>query len=249
MKHTQYFIATIALFFLILSCSSDDANNNNDETGLDPSLYYEELNISYGSDSDQVFDLYLPANRTSNTKVMVLVHGGSWIGGDKTDMNDIKDIVRQELPTVAIANLNYRLADETNLPIPMQTDDISSVISALKSNQANYTISDDYGFIGVSAGGHLSLLWSYLNDTQNDVKMVCSIVGPTNLTDPEYENNPFYDAIIQIFGDNINDDYLQSVSPFHSVTSSSPPTILFYGGRYGFTIRNTWSSTRIHTLP
>ncbi|NQX85978.1 MAG: alpha/beta hydrolase [Flavobacteriaceae bacterium] len=215
--------------FVFLSCTSDDNNSdNNNELTLD---YQELLNISYGNDSRQVFDLYLPENRTLTTKVMILVHGGSWVSGDKNDMNDIKDAMRAEYPNIAIVNVNYRLAGSGISPYPMQLNDITAVIEHLETHQNNYTISNDYGFVGVSAGGHLSLLWSYAFDTNNAVEMVCSIVGPTNFTDPNYLNNPLATAALSNFGIAITDTaLLEEMSPYHNVTASSPPTILFYGG-------------------
>lgn len=215
--------------FVLVSCSSDDNDSNNDnELSLD---YQELLNVSYGNDSNQVFDLYLPANRTLATKVMVLVHGGSWVTGEKNDMEDIKDAMRANYPDIAVVNINYRLAGPGISPYPMQINDISTVINYLKTNQNTYTISSDYGFIGVSAGGHLSLLWSYAFDTNNDVDMVCSIVGPTNFTDPNYLNNPLSSLGLSTFGIDINDTaFLEEMSPYHNATTSSPPTVLFYGG-------------------
>lgn len=225
-------------FFLCLfivsaiSCSKKD-DSNHDEPTLDPTQYYEELNISYGPDSDQKFDLYLPANRTNATKVMILIHGGGWSAGDKADMVGFKDIIRQDLPNVAIVNMNYRLADETHNPYPMQIDDISTVVNYLKSVDDSYIFSDDYGFVGVSAGAHLSLLWSYAFDTNNDAKMVCSIVGPTNFTDPAYLNNtdPNIQALMDLYGIDASTAFLEEVSPYHRVTASAPPSILFYGGQ------------------
>lgn len=216
-----------------LSCSNSDPSTDNTPTGLNPLEYYEELNISYGADSYQKFDLYLPANRTSDTKVLILIHGGGWTSGDKADMNGFKEIIRQDLPNMAIVNMNYRLADDNNQPFPMQINDITSVVNYLKDIDENYVFSDDYGFIGVSAGAHLSLLWSYAFDTNNNSKMVCSIVGPTNFTDPAYLNNtdPNIQAIIDLYGINATTEFLEEVSPYHRVTASAPPTILFYGGQ------------------
>jgi len=221
------------LFVLIFGCSSNSNDDNSRDNDLDSTKYYQELDVSYGNNTNQTFDLYLPANRSLNTKVLILVHGGGWSSGDKIDMNPIKDLIRQDLPNYAVVNMNYRLADSENQPYPMQTDDISSVISHLKNNKSTYTISDDYGFIGVSAGGHLSLLWSYKFNTENHVKMVCSIVGPTNLTDPNYLDNidPDLQALLDLYGINPTLEFLKEVSPYHQATSSSPPTILFYGGQ------------------
>ena len=157
MKALKYFFLSL-LVVATLSCSKDEPNVN-PITTLDPTQYYEELNRSYGADSDQSFDLYLPANRTLDTKVIILIHGGGWAGGDKADMNFLKDIIRQELPNVAIVNMNYRLADDTHPPYPMQINDITTLVNTLKNLDDSYVFSDDYAFYGVSAGAHLSLLW------------------------------------------------------------------------------------------
>jgi acetyl esterase/lipase len=232
MKPLKIIFLLLLTASLSISCSSDDSNTNNPPTGLDPSLYYEALNVSYGSDSDQVFDIYLPANRSINTKVMILVHGGGWSAGDKADMNGFRDFVREQHPDMAIVNINYRLADADNNPYPMQLNDITTIIELLKTESDNYVIDNEFGFIGVSAGAHLSLLWSYAFDTENNIEMVCSIVGPTNLTDPAYLNNtsPELQELLDLYGVNATTEFLEEASPYHRVTSSAPPTILFYGG-------------------
>ncbi len=78
----------------------------------------------------------------------------------------------------------------------------------------------------------MALLWSYAFDTGNDIDMVCSIVGPTNFTDPAYLNNtnPELQALLDLYGVDASTAYLEEVSPYHQVTASAPPTILFYGG-------------------
>ena len=135
------------------------------------------------------------------------------------------------MPDIAVVNMNYRLADNANNPYPMQVNDITTLIELLEEKQNEYQISNSIGIIGVSAGGHLGLLWSYSFDTNKQVKMVCSIVGPTNLNDLSYQNNP--DPVIQeligLFGEDVN--FLEEVSPLSQVKTTSPPTILFYGGQ------------------
>ncbi|CAH8282113.1 acetyl esterase/lipase [Mariniflexile fucanivorans] len=220
-------------FCMLASISFQSCENETENTNSIPLEYYEELNISYGNDSNQTFDLYLPANRTPATKTLILVHGGGWSSGDKADMDAIKNLIQQDLPNLAVANTNYRLADANNPPYPMQIDDITSVINYLKNNKDTYTISDSFGFIGISAGGHLALLWSYAFDTNNNINMVCSIVGPTNLTDPAYLNNNSVElqAMLDLYGVTTDISFLEEVSPLHRVTASAPPTILFYGGQ------------------
>ncbi|MTE26032.1 alpha/beta hydrolase [Winogradskyella ouciana] len=233
MKRPKYLFVYLFTIIGFLSCNSDDSNNNNDPEALNPLVAYEEFNISYGNDSDQVFDLYLPANRSSNTKTVILVHGGGWTAGDKADMNAFKDYIKTQMTGYAIVNMNYRLADENNPPYPMQINDITTVVDYLEANENYYSISDDIGFIGTSAGAHLSLLWSYAFDGDSQVEMVCSVVGPTNFTDPAYteSNNPVFEELFNTFGIDATTEFLEDVSPYHRVTSSAPPTILFYGGQ------------------
>ncbi|MDD7887666.1 alpha/beta hydrolase [Flavivirga sp. 57AJ16] len=231
MKSLKYHFLNLFFITLYFNCSNE-AVEKKDTNSLDPKTYYQELNISYGNDTDQKFDLYLPAHRSLNTKTIVLVHGGGWTSGDKEDMNPIKDLLRTDFPNLAIANINYRLADANNKAYPMQIEDISSIINYLKSNKEKYTISENIGFIGTSAGAHLSLLWSYAFDNDHNTNMVCSIVGPTNLTDPAYLNstNTALQELLNALGANQTMSFLEEVSPYHRVTPSAPPTILFYGG-------------------
>jgi acetyl esterase/lipase len=217
------------LLFLIIpiySCSTDDSNIKEDLT-----VAKTMLNVSYGSNSQQVFDLYLPANRSAlSTKTLLLVHGGGWVEGDKVDMNYAVDLIKQFLPDYAIANVNYRLATTGNYAFPMQIDDIDAIVQKLKVE--NYGISDNFGFIGTSAGGHLSMLYSYGYNLNNNIKMVCSIVGPTNFTDPNYTNSQLWlDLYYNLTGVQYSDNpsYYEQLSPLFRATTSSVPTSMFYG--------------------
>ncbi len=231
MKTTKLLFFSLLLSLSFFSCQNDDTDT--DIIVVNPSEYYENLDVSYGDDSDQRFDIYLPANRTADTKIIILVHGGGWSSGDKSDMIGFKDFVRDQFPDVGIVNMNYRLADTNNHPYPMQLNDITSVINHLKDNQSNYVIDNAFGFVGVSAGGHLSLLWSYAFDFEDSIHMVCSIVGPTNFTDPAYLNNsdPDLQELLDLYAANATTEFLEEVSPYHRTTATAPATILFYGGQ------------------
>jgi acetyl esterase/lipase len=230
-KFSKIIIVTLTILFI--SCSSDD---NEVIVKTTPLAASQMLDVSYGDSTQQKYDLYLPEGRTKETtKVFILVHGGSWVSGDKNDLNYFVNLIKPRFPNYAIVNINYRLADITTNAFPMQINDIENIILDLKSNADTYQISNNYGFIGVSAGAHLSMLYSYKFDTSNEVDMVCSIVGPTNFTDNSYVNNPDYAQVFvgiqSVTGVNYaeNPEYYESLSPYHVVTNSAPPTILFYG--------------------
>lgn len=218
MKLTKYFLL---LFVAALwSCGSDDDSSATAEAK-------QILNVSYGADAQQTYDVYLPANRNNDTKVMVLIHGGGWSGGSKEDMNAGVQIIKTLYPQYAIVNMNYRLATETSPAYPKQTDDIASVLAHVASQ--DYAISDDYAFLGVSAGGHLSLLYAYKFDLQHKVKVVCNIVGPTDFNDPAYAENELAVAMAAALGGNTSESFLAEVSPVTHVNAQSAPTIQFMG--------------------
>jgi acetyl esterase/lipase len=222
----RFFLLLGFLFVLAQSCTEDPVAT---DTG---SLEARNImDLEYGTDSHQKYDIYLPQNRSKDTKVLILIHGGGWNAGEKSEMNAFKDFIREQLPSIAVVNMNYRLADDSNPPYPMQINDISQVVSELRNRAQEFQISKEIGFIGASAGAHLSLLWSYAHDTYEQVNMVCSIVGPTNLLDEAYINTPnqALRALLDQFGN--SPDVLEEVSPLYQVKSNSPATILFYGAQ------------------
>jgi acetyl esterase/lipase len=233
MKYLKTTFFSIILIIGLISCSSSDEEILVIDS-LDTQVKYEELNVSYGDDEDQKFDIYLPANRNiETTKTIILIHGGGWSSGDKEDMVSFVGLIQQDFTNVAVVNINYRLADDNNPAFPMQLDDITTIVNQLKENRNFYSISEQIGFIGISAGAHLSMLWSYDYDVFGITNMVCSIVGPTNFTDPAYlkdENNPVLQEFLSVFPSQTT-EFLESVSPLHQVKVVSPPTILFYGGQ------------------
>ena len=222
----QFILLLGFLFVICHSCTEDPV-----ETGTGTLEAKNIIDLEYGSHTHQKYDIYLPKNRTSETKVLILVHGGGWNAGEKSEMNAFKDFIREQLPDIAVVNMNYRLADENNPPYPMQINDIGQLVQELYDRAQEFQISKEIGFIGSSAGAHLSLLWSYAHDTKKQVNMVCSIVGPTNLLDEAYINTP--NQVLRTLLDQFGNDpeVLEEVSPLYQVKLTSPATILFYGAQ------------------
>lgn len=237
-----YFLlfVVLGLCITISSCSSDDSSDNTDIILDDePLSELVSLNVSYGENPQQVYDLYLPQGRTSEkTKVIILIHGGGWTGGDKVDMENFVELIQQYQPNHAIVNINYVLAN-TSPPFipafPNQFLDLELVINQIISQKENLHILPEFGLIGTSAGAHISLMYDYVYDTEDVVKMVCDIVGPTNFTDPHYADNPLFGLLLDILVDESaypsGTNYAVVTSPALNVSSNSSPSILFYGNQ------------------
>lgn len=194
----------------------------------------ELLNVSYGTDPLQKMDVYLPANRSKDsTKILFLIHGGGWIGGDKNDFAEAVNYFKVQLPYYAIVNINYRLAALPAQNIwPTQLNDVNSAMSFLESKTTEYKINTNKIAIGgASAGGHLALLKAYKNNSGN-IKTVVDLFGPTDMADL-YNLNVSYQTLLTLFMQGTplsNASNYYNASPLNFVTSTVPPTIIFHGG-------------------
>ncbi|KGO93538.1 alpha/beta hydrolase [Flavobacterium subsaxonicum] len=222
----------ILLLFLsfLTACSSDDDKATTVEPKYDSSVALNLTDVAYGSDPEQLLDIYLPAGRDTDTKVIILVHGGAWIEGDKADFAEAVAVIRAQFPDYGVVNINYRLATPTSPAYPKQIDDIKLVIDHLENG--GYVLSNDYAFLGASAGAHLSMLYSYKYDTDGDVKAIVDIVGPADFTDPNYLSHPLYSFAAQalIGTQTPTSAQIAEVSPANYIKGSSAPTLSFYGG-------------------
>ncbi|MDC7993869.1 alpha/beta hydrolase [Altibacter sp. HG106] len=239
------------LFIIVLSVSvstgcssgddatpSDDTTQTDDTTGDDPTSAAAAsfTDVSYGDNPQQVYDIYLPEARSeTKTKVIILVHGGGWIEGDKADMAEILAQIRADFPDHAVVNMNYVLANPAaNLPaFPYQFLDVDRVIEQLTAQREELMILPEFGLLGTSAGAHISLMYDYVYDDDDQVKFVADIVGPTDFTDPFYADDPNFSLLLQLLVDASQypsgADLAQATSPVYQVSASASPTIMFYG--------------------
>ncbi|MEO8583615.1 MAG: alpha/beta hydrolase, partial [Flavitalea sp.] len=190
------------------------------------------LDVSYGSDPKQVMDIYLPANRTSSTRVLIIIHGGGWTSGDKSDFTSYVTEFQKRLPGYAVANLDYRLATTNKNHFPAQENDVKSAITYLKNKSADYSISNDYVLLGVSAGAHLAMLQGYKHSDVLQPKGIISFFGPVDLQALyEYADASIPWVLKTITGQTLeeNPDLFAQSSPINYVNQASAPTLILQG--------------------
>lgn len=230
MKFTQKLYFGFFLFaFLLSSCSKDEVY----ETINEPKTITD---AAYGADPTQKADIFLPSGRNQgSTRVLLIIHGGGWFGGNKTDMAQFVSKFQSHLKDYAIVNMNYRLVtfSPVRYMLPTQTDDIRSVMDYVTKNSSDLGVKPEFVVLGLSAGGHLAMLYSYKYDTNSRVKAVVNIVGPCDLSDSYYTNNTIYSIGMGYITnpENLPSEMSQSTfgSPAQWITQSAPPTISFYG--------------------
>lgn len=148
------------------------------------------LNEHYAAKKNkrQSYDLVFPRNAVGNTGLVLCIHGGAWVIGNKDQYTPSLFQVSEE-KGVAAACINYRYVSE-KVGFDDLIDDISSALAAIKSKGAKYGVNFDRVLLtGVSAGGHLSLLYAYTQKETAPVKPACvvELCGPT-----DFENTFFY---------------------------------------------------------
>jgi acetyl esterase/lipase len=221
----------VVFVFALASCSKETSNES---TGPNPTVALVIKNEKYGSAARNVADIHLPANRsTAKTKMIVIMHGGSWTQGDKADLDLIIEQIKNLYPELAIVNMNYRLADGTAANYhPSQMNDIKQLLDYIETKKTIWQVGSPTGIAGVSAGAHLAMLYAYAFDTDKKMKCVVNVVGPTDFSDPLYSSNPIFQLVAANFLGKTwaqDPDLHRSVSPALRVTTTSAPTFMAYG--------------------
>ncbi|SMO88115.1 Acetyl esterase/lipase [Chryseobacterium rhizoplanae] len=113
-------------------------------------------------------DLYVPKNAaTGKLPVLIYVHGGGWIEGDKVvHAGNYLETTIQKLMTrqYAVISINYTLlSDSIHFPLPLE--DTKDAVRWVRKNAEKYNLdTNNIGLFGASAGAHLSLLAAYTPD-------------------------------------------------------------------------------------
>ena len=115
--------------------------------------------IQYGTNEPkwQMLDVYRPKNAKGKLPVILSVHGGGWVYGDK----DVYQFYCMSLAQrgFAVVNYSYRLAPE--YPYPASFEDTSAVCTWLIANAEKYGFDTDHIFaVGDSAGAHMLSLFA-----------------------------------------------------------------------------------------
>jgi len=148
-------IITFIGALLLMGCNAQTEEVQNtpgsSETAINTTQY---LDIPYATVSDaQKLDIYLPDAMDKPVPVIVAIHGGEFIRGDKGDrqVDPMKEGVHRGY---AVVSLNYRLSGEAIFPAAIQ--DIKAAIRWIRANADKYNLNPDKIAVwGNSSGGHL----------------------------------------------------------------------------------------------
>ncbi|GAB0171799.1 alpha/beta hydrolase [Lysinibacillus sp. CTST325] len=218
------------------------------------SLFFYKQNIStkpsvdvvYGKTTDGIelkLDVW-PAQKKSEdvvTPVIVQVHGGGWVSGDKGQVQDWNQWMNDQGYTVF--DVRYRMPPEAGWKD--EVGDVKSAIGWIVQHADTYKIDPNRIILmGESAGGNLALLAAYSMGDKHlppstdvpdvSIKAVINMYGPSDMTE-FYKNNPskryVQDVMNQYIG-GLPSDYperYKTLSPISYIQENTPPTIMFLG--------------------
>jgi acetyl esterase/lipase len=119
-----------------------------------------------GSDDDSdKMDIYCPGGAGGHKPVVVFVHGGGWVGGDKSNLDKNPRLLQFFIDNdYVVASPNFRplLKDGgTQISFKDQLDDIARAVFWLTKNVGTYGgAGDSFILVGYSSGAHLASLIS-----------------------------------------------------------------------------------------
>jgi len=150
------------------------------------------LNIFYATISPaQKLDIYLPEEGNGPFRVIISIHGGAFMFGDKAD-EQLKPMLEGLKHGYAVVSINYRLSGEALFP--KNINDVKAAIRWVKANAATYKMNAKKIVVwGGSAGGNLAALAGTSGDVKeledlslgnanqsSRVQAVVDWFGPTN---------------------------------------------------------------------
>ncbi|WEV60737.1 alpha/beta hydrolase [Streptococcaceae bacterium ESL0729] len=193
------FVLSKAVFKTETAISDEESNQKNKAN-----ISIQENLVYPSSHKNNTFDLYYPASTEGPLPLLIWVHGGGYLGGDKEIAKEFAAKLAAE-NQVAILSMNYELAPESQYPNQLiQVDDLTKY---LLENQLVYPLIDFnrifYG--GDSAGAQIALQYLLVQTNEayaqgmslpqrvsrDRLKGAISYCGPVNLVNlvDKYGNN------------------------------------------------------------
>ncbi|WP_257669439.1 alpha/beta hydrolase [Parapedobacter tibetensis] len=179
----------LAVYLILCVCIAQTSCKKDKKLSVDAQVLTD---ISFGEDPKQKMDVHLPESRNEQTPVVVMLHGGGFVAGDKTAFS----ARAQQLAAkgFVVLNVNYRLVSIDGVfsnpivhkPSPVkisdQLNDIAAAVNLAASKSGEWRMSNDkWSIAGHSAGATLALLYAYGDkNTGGRVKVAANWAGATN---------------------------------------------------------------------
>ena len=196
-------------------------------------------NLSYGScDKWHLLDLYLPKDKEGKLPVLLNIHGGAWVYGDKKVYAPYCMYLAAQ--GFAVVNASYRLAPKHTFPAPLE--DVGSIMEWVVRNAKEYHLDPSNLFlVGDSAGAHLATAYTAIQLNSDYAKEFPKItVSPKFVPKALVLNCGVFDMegevehrgvllttfLTDILGEKPTGSSIKKMSPVRYITPDFPPVYL-----------------------
>ena len=212
--------------------------------GLMGQKYDVYENLRYGEAERDLVTVYVPQNaydREYNGCVLY-IHGGSWTGGEKEDM--AAHCKKIAMKGYIAATMSYSLCTNgtaTDVTVYTMMDEVGACIQTLKDfgEEKGLNITK-MATAGYSAGGHISMMYSYARPETSPVELVFTAnrVGPADMTTAAW-GEMSYGLTSMLSGIEITDEMKKNgeadrisreISPVYYVNENTMPSLFAYAG-------------------
>lgn len=152
----------IAQFLLVITASQSIGKSSGfTQIKTDQNLAYKPA--SGPNKKTGMLDIYY-RDRSPGKRLMVFVHGGSWVGGDKTNLQKAQDMIAWFLQRgYVVAAPNFKLAAPPRMSrgpgYVNQARDIAQALAWLRKHASSYGVTkSEIVLVGYSSGAHLVAL-------------------------------------------------------------------------------------------
>ena len=158
-----------------------------------PALSHVFSDVVYGSGGgvDLKLDLYYSTARFDPAPLVVFIHPGGFVNGDKRDVRGYMEFGELLAKGYCIAALGYRLG----LPFPAAVEDVKAGVRYLRTRAARLGLAPErIGAWGVSAGGNLAAMLGVMGPgdglegsggspgASSQVQAVADVFGPNDFS-------------------------------------------------------------------
>lgn len=128
-------------------------------------------NVKYGIHERNTFDIWL-AKSEKPTPLVIYIHGGGFVGGDKSKYYQSHDWERFLENGISIATINYRFMNEAPYGILASMNDSKRFVQFIRYNAQKYNIDrEKIACTGGSAGAGTAL-WLAFSDDMADAENI-----------------------------------------------------------------------------
>jgi triacylglycerol lipase len=186
--------------------------------------------VAYGEDARHRIDIFAPAKKPSKAPVVVYVHGGGYVAGERSPL---PGLIYDNVPTffarngVIGINATYRLAPDHKWP--SGAADLGKIVEWLQANIASYGGDPEKIFLlGQSAGATHVATWTFVPEVHGakgpriaGAMLLSGVYAPQN---PEFSPEKPAGNSIAYYGE--DESKWQAMSPLNHVKPGHPPILI-----------------------